>query len=1395
MPRYAAKKLINDEVCLPIQITKTRAITVTETIIVKSSLSDFQSNTPPTTVKTTRTQQKNLQQQLETKQLINQKPQKTTRRQRRKRRRRPKPKKPSTACSNKAGCVTNALHATILTTATTSEATAFKKPIKSRPKKRYIPPYFSTLYPIVIETCLEAEIQPSCNANSKAAAAATTTTTTTSGTDSSSVVVAGALATTRQSVEASAGGCRRSSRRRRRSVTHFTKRKHSAAAKATAAKSSAAAKKAQVKSKETVARLATLRSRDRTKECGKDKKKFKVVVNSGVSSELHVKRHSAWYNFDELLLNKIEPLEVEVKKGGTKRKRDSSVAAARKRNSITHKHTPPPTVLLAPPNFDFPVLYGATVPTAEIIATPIIVAPPVVETVVNAYQSEYALSVETVELTGDATTKNAAAVAATKTTTIKKGLVGTTTPSLIGGGSSSGGNCKKRARGGMSLYERRYQTADAEGRGGSAAVVTNGYLSSTRTSSASSSAVHSDVDNTQDITQQYYMPGTTGSSSALAGSSSSGSGGVIAGTQLGNGSTLNHAPSMATLCNIGNTCYLNSVVYTLRFAPQFLHNLHHLIVDLSSIQQCIARQRAAKSSSLGRGISAVQLENARSWSSKDLAALEQNALMSAGGGVGGCGGGGIGQKSSHQMLTERLHELYQCLHRNELAESTEPFHADTLLHAVQDVNAIFEGNQQQDAHEFLMCLLNSIRETCQLLIKAIGEYPDLIMNGYIRNPDELDAYTFDRDALSSTTSNTSASSNALGGSVGVLSAQPTNSSSSSLSTSNITKASFFSRKSKRKEESKNTKNSRLQSPLKDGQSGGLQATSNSLFYLNSVDLSGATSTTSTATSNASVSSPSATTKGVAVNATTTESNSELSTPVSVLKDKERLAEKIRELGLDFFSEDFEGVTVSTTKCLSCETITEQKESMIDIAVPVPISGFDNADFIDKASSFIQNSCVTREFFRGENKYRCEQCTGYTEAIRSISYEVLPRLLVIQLSRFSGGMEKINSYIPTSFTLQCFCAKCCELSDANKLHIYKLYSVITHVGATMSVGHYIAYTSSLEWANEYVNCPKDRRNASSNSGSQPLGGVQVNGISNSSIYPLGGSGGGGAGSEASGGGSTPNDRSSPGAQAASAASAAASVLASSGSSLMKKMKFGRSKATSSGDMSKNVKNLNGITSKSITNGIGKLSMNTTCHSLNCCATRMCSIQQQQQQQLSASNNELNEEALQNGLNHVPAVMTASGSSNVGGGSGTGSAGSSTTSGYSSYPTGYGSTGRGGSSGTKAASAFGGPYAFSCGSLSAAGGSSSRNNGEPIWYMCDDDKIKAMTQREFEELLSPARKITVTPYLLFYARFDLQTSTPPSAKSSTSNAAQQPSLWSNENITTQHPGTTAAALHKM
>lgn len=61
---------------------------------------------------------------------------------------------------------------------------------------------------------------------------------------------------------------------------------------------------------------------------------------------------------------------------------------------------------------------------------------------------------------------------------------------------------------------------------------------------------------------------------------------------------------VATLSNMGNTCYLNSILYTLRFAPAFLHNLHHLVIDLTMMHAKM-NQTKAKSSSLGRNISGM----------------------------------------------------------------------------------------------------------------------------------------------------------------------------------------------------------------------------------------------------------------------------------------------------------------------------------------------------------------------------------------------------------------------------------------------------------------------------------------------------------------------------------------------------------------------------------------------------------------------------------------------------------------------------------------------------------------------------------------------------------------------------------------------------------------------
>lgn len=78
--------------------------------------------------------------------------------------------------------------------------------------------------------------------------------------------------------------------------------------------------------------------------------------------------------------------------------------------------------------------------------------------------------------------------------------------------------------------------------------------------------------------------------------------------------------NVATLLNMGNTCFLNSVLYALRFTPTFLHNLHHLLVDLSWINSKL-KENKTKTSSLGRNGSAVTGSSWRSASSKDLLSI------------------------------------------------------------------------------------------------------------------------------------------------------------------------------------------------------------------------------------------------------------------------------------------------------------------------------------------------------------------------------------------------------------------------------------------------------------------------------------------------------------------------------------------------------------------------------------------------------------------------------------------------------------------------------------------------------------------------------------------------------------------------------------------------------
>merc|ERR1719273_169872 len=73
--------------------------------------------------------------------------------------------------------------------------------------------------------------------------------------------------------------------------------------------------------------------------------------------------------------------------------------------------------------------------------------------------------------------------------------------------------------------------------------------------------------------------------------------------------------------------------------------------------------------------------------------------------------------------------------------------------------------------------------------------------------------------------------------------------------------------------------------------------------------------------------------------------------------------------------------------------------------------------------------MASETLRENNKYLCVECSRLNEAQRSVQYELLPKVLVLQLKRFTAAtnksafMSKINDFIPTPFTMNCFCIQC------------------------------------------------------------------------------------------------------------------------------------------------------------------------------------------------------------------------------------------------------------------------------------------------------------------------------------------------------------------------------------
>lgn len=177
-------------------------------------------------------------------------------------------------------------------------------------------------------------------------------------------------------------------------------------------------------------------------------------------------------------------------------------------------------------------------------------------------------------------------------------------------------------------------------------------------------------------------------------------------TQFGYGVTLHSSPiqnrfEMGALENIGNSCYMNAVLYVLRFTPTFQYNLHHFLFNVLLLLDEIDENCEVSSNNCVKCKATVAMKSNKNLWPNDIPSDERN----------------IG-------IIKQLHKVFVKLTNIESKRSGSALRTNDLQGAVFQVNRTFEPFRQQDSHEFLMFVLNCLRDLSDTFSKIVEDHPE-----------------------------------------------------------------------------------------------------------------------------------------------------------------------------------------------------------------------------------------------------------------------------------------------------------------------------------------------------------------------------------------------------------------------------------------------------------------------------------------------------------------------------------------------------------------------------------------------------------------------------------------------------------------------------------------------
>ncbi|NXE09093.1 UBP1 hydrolase, partial [Lophotis ruficrista] len=522
------------------------------------------------------------------------------------------------------------------------------------------------------------------------------------------------------------------------------------------------------------------------------------------------------------------------------------------------------------------------------------------------------------------------------------------------------------------------------------------------------------------------------------------------------------------LNNLGNTCYLNSVLQVLYFCPGFKTGVKHLYNIISKKKESLkdeGEQKAEKGNCKEDPLASYEL----------ICSLHSLILS-------------VEQLQASFLLNP---EKYT----DELA--TQP---RRLLNTLRELNPMYEGYLQHDAQEVLQCILGNIQESCQLLKKEeLNKLP--VEEPAAKLEEKLNQNTESNGTDNPAEEEENAPSSHVGEMAEDKLLKGNGKRKSDAEGGNAKKKSKVSKeqiaaeenqrqtRSKRKatgeklenpteaiakccSENESAKPTQKKSRLRLNwlKSSCKQPSILSKFYsLGKLTTNLGSRDPGKEYDDCELEEPSVKCKhGNNIKedhepASPGESHNERGTEKEPKKEGTELAvfELVEKL--------FQGQLVLRTRCLECECFTERREDFQDISVPVQedeLSKTEESSEISpepktemKTLKWAISQFASVERIVGEDKYFCENCHHYTEAERSLLFDKMPEVITIHLKCFAasglefdcyGGLSKINTPLLTPLKLSLE-----EWSTKPTNDTYGLFAVVMHSGITISSGHYTA----------------------------------------------------------------------------------------------------------------------------------------------------------------------------------------------------------------------------------------------------------------------------------------------------------------------------------------------------